>query len=169
MSRSLSLSARAAAWLTIASLAVAVQLSGCAKPKFIPRTKVVDTKLNREVLRVVEDYRRAMERRDAAGVLALVHRTYQDRGGTAEGADDLDYERLRTMLTSRFKRATRIRFFIEYQDVRAGSREAMVDAWIDATFVYEQPEMRPKWRRFTDYNRFKLLKEGKIWRFVSGL
>ena len=49
------------------------------------------------------------------------------------------------------------------------NRKANANDLIDATFVYEQPEMRPKWRRFTDYNRFKLLKEGKTWRFISGL
>ena len=143
--------------------------AGCAKPKLIPRTKIPDTEANREVLRVVEDYRRAMEGRDAAAVLALVHPTYSDRCGTPEGDDDLDYAEMKKILASRLKRATRIRFFIEYQAVTARGRDALVDVWIDATFVYEHADLTPKWRRFTDYNRFKLLKDGRTWRFVAGL
>ena len=150
-------------------LAGLMVFGGCQKNKMIPNTKLRDTKLNREVLRVVETYRRAMEKRDAARVLALVHPTYQDNSGTPEASDDLDYRGVRDLLAGRFKRATRVRFRIEYQRLETKGREAAVDTWIDATFVYEQPDSPPRWRRFTDYNRFRLLKDGRTWRFIGGL
>lgn len=152
-----------------ALMVLAAGLGGCAKPKLIPNTQVLDTATNREVLEVVENYRRAMERLDAVGVLALVHPTYQDTAGTPQASDDIDYSRLREFLTSRFKRTTRIRYRIEYQDVRLNGTQAEVDSYIDATFVYQEPNANAKWRRLTDYNRFTLHKDGALWRFVSGL
>ena len=150
-------------------LAVVTLAFGCAKPKLIPNTKVRDTELNRAILQVVEKYRRAMEKLDAAGVLALTHPTYQDHAGTPQADDDIDYNGLRKLLATRFKRTTKVRYHIEYQAVDVKGREAQVDTYIDATFEYREPSASPRWRRLTDYNRFHLLKDGETWRFVSGL
>ena len=142
---------------------------GCAKPDLIPQTKIKDTPQNREIIQVVDAYRRAMESLDAAGILTLTHPTYQDHSGTPEGSDDVDYEGLKKLLVTRFKRATKIRYRIEYQAIRIKGQDAEVDAYVDATFVYEASSGPPRWRRLTDHNRFHLLKEGDRWRFVSGL
>lgn len=144
-------------------------LGGCAKPAYIPNTRIIDTPVNREVLEVVDKYRRAMERLEAAEVLTLVHPTYQDNSGTSEGDDDVDYDGIKDLLATRFKKTTKIRYRIEYQEVVVKGRQAHVDAYIDATFVYDEPSANPRWRRLTDHNRFQLIKDGKHWRFVSGL
>jgi len=157
-------------WIkSAAHLVLALALVACAKPKLIPNTKVRDTKLNRDVLGVVEKYRRAMERLDRVGVLALVHPTYQDHSGTPQADDDIDYNGLKKLLGSRFRNTTKIRYRIEYQEVRVQRNEAEVDTYIDATFVYREPSANQRWKRLTDYNRFRLLKEGSGWRFVGGL
>jgi hypothetical protein len=148
---------------------VGLVLAGCAKPSLIPNTKVRDTATNRELIKVVESYRRAMESRNAAGVLELVHPTYQDNAGTPEGSDDVDFEGMKRLLTTRFKRTTKIRYRIEYHDVHTRGRDAQVDTYIDATFQYEPRGSPPRWRRLTDYNRFRLLRDGDHWRFVGGL
>jgi len=146
-----------------------VALSGCAQQKLIPNTKVQDSPINREILTVVERYRQAVERQDAASVLALVHPSYQDYAGTPQSNDDIDYNGLRKILTNRFKQASRIRYRIEYQEVRGAGETAQVDTYIDATFIYEEPNANPRWRRLTDYNQFRLMKNGLTWRFVGGL
>lgn len=161
-------------WLTLTRGLLAVTLlsaalGSCAKQKLIPNTKVPDSKLNREILQVVEKYRRSMEQLDPAGVLMLVHPTYQDHAGTAEGHDDIDYASLKDLLRTRFKKTTKVRYRIEYRRVHFKGRQAEVDAYIDATFVYKEPLANPRWRRLTDFNRFRLLKEGSSWRFISGL
>ena len=150
------------------ALALGLLLGGCAKPGLIPNTRVKDTPENREILKTVELYRQALENRDPAAVLALVQPTYLDNAGTPEGSDDVDFEGLKRVLSTRFKRAKQIRYRIEYQAVRVLGREAEIDAYVDATFVYEPDTGPPRWRRLSDYNRFRLLKDGQ-WRFVSGL
>jgi hypothetical protein len=142
---------------------------GCVKEKLIPETKIPDTTLNREILGVIERYRLAMESLDAAAVLSLVHQAYQDTSGTPEGNDDLDYNGLKNVLITRFKNTTKIRYRIEYQYLRIKGQEAEVDAYIDATFAYEDPKANPRWRRLTDFNRFHLVKEGNRWLFTTGL
>jgi len=154
-------------WLVAAGLGLAG--TGCSKQKLIPNTKVIDTKLNRDILRVVEKYRKAVGKKDKIAILALVHPTYQDHGGTPEGGDDIDFTGLKKLLASRFKMTTKIRMRIEYQAVIIKGREANVDTYIDATFVYDQPGSNPRWRRLTDFNRFRLIKEKNRWQFLSGL
>ena len=157
-------------WLIGATLLLGLTaLTGCNKQKLIPNTKVADTKLNREVLRVVEKYRRAAVKRDAARILALVHPSYQDHSGTAKSDDDLDFEGLKKFLSSHYRTTTKIRMRIEYQRVEVKGREAKVDTWIDATFVYQQPDGSPYYKRVADAQRFKLVKDNTTWRFISGL
>ncbi len=161
---------RAIKWTDFLYVGLALTIvHGCAKPDLIPQTKIKDTPQHREILQVVESYRRAMESLDPAGILTLAHPTYQDHSGTPEGSDDVDYEGLKKLLATRFKRATKIRYRIEYQELRIKGQDAEVDAYVDATFVYEAPNSPPRWRRLTDHNRFRLLKEGNRWRFLSGL
>jgi hypothetical protein len=155
--------------LSLVALLATLAGAGCSKQKLIPNTKVQDTEINREILRVVEKYRRAVAKRDKIAILALVHKTYQDHGGTPEGGDDIDYNGLKVLLSKRFSRASKIRMRIEYRSVGIKGREARVDSYIDATFVYDQPGANPRWRRLTDFNRFRLIKDQKRWQFISGL
>lgn len=148
---------------------VALMAGGCAKPSLIPNTKVPDSPLNREILKVVEQYRRAMEKLDGATVLSLTHPNYLDRAGTPEGNDDADYGELKKFLANQFKRTKKVRYTIEYQRLIITGKEAKVDTYIDATFFYEPRKANPRWRRFTDHNRFTLLKDDGRWQFISGL
>jgi len=149
--------------------AVAVGPAGCVKPKLIPNTKVLDTPVNREILRVMEKYRLAVMRGDAAAVLALVHPTYLDNAGTPGGSDDIDFAGLKKLLRTRYRNTDKIHLRIEYLAVRTRGRQAQVDTWVDATFVYMKPGMKPRWQRHTDANRFRLINDNGSWRFISGL
>ena len=150
-------------------VAAALAVAGCSQTRLIPNTKIEDTVTNREVLKVVEAYRRAMEHRDAAKILTLAHPSYRDESGTPEPVDDIDYGGLRKLLSSRFKLVQRIRYRIDYQSLEIRGREVHVDTWIDATFVYNHPGAKPRYQRYTDYHRYRLLRDAKVWRFIGGL
>lgn len=156
-------------WIALSGLlALLVGGSACDKQKLIPKTKIPDTKVNRELISTIVQYRDAMVRRDAAKILTLAHPSYQDMGGR-KAEEEIDFERLKTILATRFKRASRVRYRIEFQRVEVRGREAQVDAWIDGTFVYEQPGHRPHYKRLADYNRYRLLNEDGKWLFLSGI
>ncbi|MCK5798217.1 MAG: hypothetical protein KAI47_13580 [Deltaproteobacteria bacterium] len=157
-------------WLASLFLASVFLLpTACDRQKLIPNSKIPDTKGNRELLKVIVVYRDAMVHKDAAKILTLVDPRYEDNGGTSEPEDDVDYERLKKLLVGRFKHATRIHYRIEFQRVEVKGREAFIDTWIDATFVYKLPNYRPHYKRFADYNRYRLLRQDGQWRFLSGL
>ena len=84
-------------------------------------------------------------------------------------ADDLVQE-AEALLGTKLKNTKKIRYRIEYREVKVKGNEALVDTYVDATFVYDHPEANPRWRRLTDFNRFRLLqdKEG-LWRLTGGL
>ena len=155
--------------LAMSVLALVYLCPGCAKPKLIPNTKLKDTEVNREVLKAVMTYQRAMESRSAAAVLSVVHPLYQDNAGTPEGSDDRDYEGIKKLLATHFQNTTKIRYRIEFLDIGVNGREAEVFVYIDATFVFEPQEAPPRWRRMADHHRFKLINDGGRWLFISGL
>lgn len=155
--------------LAMSLLALGLLGAGCVKPKLIPNTKIKDTEVNRDMLKVVIAYQQAMESRNAAGVLTMVHPLYQDNAGTPEGSDDRDYDGIKKLLATHFQNTTKIRYRIEFLDVKVTGREAEVYVYIDATFVFEPPDAMPRWRRMADHHRYRLLKDGGRWLFISGL
>ena len=91
-------------WLgALALISAAVWVGGCNEPVYIPQTKIPDTPLNRELLKTMEKYRIAVEDKDSAAVLALAHPTYGDENGSPDPSDDIDYEELKKLLSTRFQ------------------------------------------------------------------
>ena len=71
------------------ALAAALALAACVPPR-IPGTEIEDTSENRAVYEVIREYGAAMQRKDAAAVLALVSADYFDDAGTPDPSDDLE-------------------------------------------------------------------------------
>jgi hypothetical protein len=149
-----------------ASLAL---LAACASTaSTIPGTKVPDTDENRDIIRAVERYRLAVERKDAPALVAMASKTYWEDSGTPTGADDYGYDGLREVLLSRFQRADSIRYSMKYMGIKRKGGRAMVDVLIDASFSIqtarglERHDMR-------DQNQLVLEHDGQRWVFVSGM
>lgn len=158
-------------------LGSALASGGCKDAPTIPGTEIPDTDENREILRVVERYRTAFVRRDAAGVLATAHPTYYDEAGTDDPADDVQYEELGPMLRSRMAQVESIRFTIDYLEINVVDDRAVVKVWIDASFRLapimddESGEVRveSEHSRKQDHAMFELIRDGSTWRITRGL
>jgi hypothetical protein len=163
--------------LLCSALAVLVPATGCKDVPTIPGTEIPDTDENREILRVLERYRTAFVRRDAAGVLATAHPTYYDTAGTDDPDDDIEYEQLGPMLRERMAQLDSIRFTIDYLEINVVDDRAVVKVWIDASFRLtpiidtESGEIRveAEHSRKQDHSMFELLREGSAWRITKGL
>src|SRR5215468_7320860 len=94
-----------------------VSATGCTNLALIPGTRVVDTKINREIIEVCEKYRRAMEERDAPTLLAMAHPNYYEDSGTPKGDDDYGYDGLKEVLSRRLAALRTLRYNNEYQHV----------------------------------------------------
>ncbi len=156
---------------------LAVSAVACKDAPTIPGTEIPDTDENREILRVLERYRTAFVRRDAAGVLATAHPTYYDTAGTDDPSDDVVYDALGPILRDRLSQVESIRFTIDYLEVNIVDDRAVVKAWLDASFRLSpivdadsgSTRVESQHARKQDHVMFELLRDGASWRITRGL
>jgi hypothetical protein len=151
-------------------LAIGLGLAGCAaKASYIPGTRVDSSAENQALIDRVEDYRMAVERKDATALVMMASKRYWEDAGTQGGADDYGYQGLQEILTGRFQQVDAIRYSMKYLNVARRGDRAYVDVLIDASFTVKDArgqEMRADMR---DQNQFILEWDGKQWLFVSGM
>ncbi len=145
-----------------------VVASGCAQILTIPGTTVADTKPNRELIEVVEKYRRAMEERDAGVLLSMAHPRYYEDSGTPKGDDDYGYEGLKMVIASRLAALRSLRYNVEYRNVEIHANHAKVDIRYDASFQIAT-DMGDRWERKQNDKRLDLEFDGKRWLFTAGM
>lgn len=154
--------------MKLRSLLIVCSVSACASSSHtIQGTKVADSDENRRILGAVEQYRLAVERKDAEALLAMASPKYWDDSGTAGGTDDFGYQGLRDVLASRFQRAEDIRYSLHYMHVRRVGNRALVDVLIDASYAIEGSKAGRLDMR--DQNEMVLEYDGRRWLFLSGM
>src|SRR5215475_9750689 len=136
--------------------------------RYVPGTRVLDTEENRRLIGAIEQYRLAMERRDAGALLAMASKNYWEDGGTPTGADDYGYDGLREVLATRFSRAETIRYNLRYMGVRRDQNRAYVEVLIDASYTISTSG-GPVRQEMRDQNQLVLEYDGRRWLFVSGM
>lgn len=159
------------------SALLVVALVGCAaKVAYVPGTRIPYSDNNKGVLDAVEEYRLAVERGDADGLMLMAHKQYWEDSGTPTGSDDYGYEGLRNVLLTRLQKASDVRYSMRYMDVRqscskdlhAGCRAA-VDVMIDASYTITDVLGKPKRPDKRDQNELVLEYDGHRWLFISGM
>lgn len=144
-------------------------LGGCAKPKLIRGTQIPDTKRNREVLQVIERYRRAMESVNISALMTLAHPHYYEHSGTPTGGDDYGYKGLLRVIRKRMAQVVAIRCSLKYMRIHwPADTQAEVELYISASFQLKTAEGE-RWYRKTDYNKMVLVHERGRWQFLRGL
>jgi hypothetical protein len=143
---------------------------GCAHRDMIPGTTVIDTEVNREILKTVEDYRQSIEARDVDRLLMLASENYFEDGGTPRTDDDYHYDGLKTVLTTRLSRVRSIRYAIEYRNIRMlPNNKAEVEVHLNGSFEL-MSESGERYRNVDDFHHFILERNGKNrWKFLSGM
>ncbi len=150
------------------SLALSLAAVGCAT-RYIPNTDVVDNEHNRDIVRFCEQYRKAVERKDAEALLALASPRYYEDGGNVDPADDLDYEGLREWLEGRFQQTKAIRYEIRYRRIQAADA-GRIYVLYTYTSSYKVPGIKQdEWRHTVAENRLELEHDGKAYKIVAGM
>ncbi|HVP68246.1 MAG TPA: nuclear transport factor 2 family protein [Anaeromyxobacteraceae bacterium] len=149
-----------------AALLASLALAGCAKK--IPNTDIDDSPENRQVIAVVDDYRKAFDARDVQGVMALVSKSYYDDAGTSDPTDDVDYRLLQQVLTETFQKLPDLKLEVGVTDIKIKGDTANVEMFYDARYRVATPRREiPK--RDSDVQRLVLRREGDKWKIVTGL
>lgn len=174
MPRSALRSARSLLSLIVASAALLglTLASGCATAPVIPGTSVTDNATNREIIEVCEQYRHAMEERDADTLIQLASPDYFEDSATPKAEDDYGYEGLKQVLVKRLAALKSLRYNIRYLQVEvqgSGDRKrALVDIRYDASFQLAT-EMGDRWERKQSDKQFSLEWNGQRWLFLGGM
>jgi hypothetical protein len=148
-------------------LLVAVAAVACA-PSLIPGTQVEDTRENRAVYQVIQTYREAMDRRDAAAVLALVAPEYFDTGGTPAPEDDVNRALLEERLPQDLAHVDAVKLDLGVRKIDVKGDRAEVEIFYDGWYRVKTPTGTVP-RRDSDVHRMRLRKAEGRWLFTSGL
>ncbi|MBN2724577.1 MAG: hypothetical protein JXR95_10950 [Deltaproteobacteria bacterium] len=140
----------------------------CSNPKYIRGTKIPDNTPNREVIEVVEKYRRAMMKKDVAELIAMAHPEYYQAAVTNEDVP-YDYDGLKKKLVSRFKQTKNIRFDLQYRKINwKDSSNADVEIFIDSSYMLKIGK-EEQWKKKSDYWKIDLKKHKGRWLIIGGM
>lgn len=144
--------------------------AGCTT-RYIGNTQVEDTDENRAVLRVIEQYRRAVEDRDVQRILDLTSDNFfEDPGTPGDPSDDYDKRGLRKKLEASFAKVEDQHLRIDVRKLTEQEEEGRVAVEYRFDFRYKLALPSAEgWREHMDVNRVVLVEEGGAWRFLSGL
>ena len=169
------------ALITIVMTTLGLSMTACAsKPHPIVGTKIPDNEINRGIIQAVEEYRVAMEKRDAAGLLLMASKKYWEDGGTPTGGDDYGYEGLREVLKTRLSKVSDVRYSMRYMAVARRCKSgtdtdtnedcrAYVDVLLDASYTVKDARGVDKRPDKRDQNQLVMEWENGKWLFISGM
>ena len=142
---------------------IVVAAAGCG-PHRIPGTDLEDTGDTRAIIDTIARYNSALEARDANAILALVDPEFRDNAGTLSPEDDIDIERLRTVLPKRLAKLLDVAVRIEIKTIDVkGDRAQAVYTWVS------QFKLNGKPRTESDIKRMELRRRADGWKIVSGI
>jgi len=138
-------------------------LVGCG-PHHIPGTDLEDTGDTRAIIDTITRYNSALEARDANGILALVDPEFRDTAGTLTPEDDIDIQRLRTVLPQRLAKLQDVAVRIEIKaiDVK-GDRATAIYTWVSQFKLNGKPMTE------SDIKKMDLRRGPEGWRILSGI
>ena len=141
--------------------------AGCAAHR-IAGTQIPDNDDTRAIVAVIDAYRQAAERRDAAGVLAVASSRYFDDAGTPDPGDDLDRGGLERRLGEDYARITAMRLDIAVRRIEVEGERASAFVFYDAYYriTTKGGEIA---KQASDLHRMRLVKEKGSWKLASGL
>jgi hypothetical protein len=142
---------------------IVVAAAGCG-PHRIPGTDLEDTGDTRAIIDTIARYNSALEARDANAILALVDPEFRDNAGTLSPEDDIDIERLRTVLPKRLAKLQDVAVRIEIKTIDVkGDRAQAVYTWVS------QFKLNGKAMTESDIKRMDLRRTAEGWKILSGI
>ncbi len=151
------------------ALLLAAAAAACA-PKLLPGTDVAETRETRAIYDVIQQWVKAMNDRNAPGVLALVAPDYYDDAGTPDPADDMDRAKLERTLAEDFARVegSKLGVTIRHIDVDDAAGTAVAELYYDSYYRVQTPSGTIP-RRDSDVYRLRLKKVAGAWKISGGL
>jgi len=116
----------------------------------------------------VRAYAEALQKKDAAAVLALVAPDFYDTAGTPGPEDDLDRAGLERTLAADLARIDSLRVDVGVKRIEVNGDQAFAELFYETYFRVATPN-GPVPRRESDLHLMKLRRVGTAWLITSGL
>jgi uncharacterized protein (TIGR02246 family) len=152
------------------TLTLALAAAVACAPKLLPGTDVTETPDTRAIYDLVQHWVKAMNDRNAAGVLALVAPDYYDDAGTPDPADDMDRSKIEKALAEDFARVEgqKLGVTIRRIDVDGPAGTATAELYYDSYYRVRTPTGEIP-RRDSDVYRLRLKRIDGAWKIAGGL
>lgn len=148
-------------------LVAVVVLSACAH-HMIPGTDIEDTSDDRAILQVMEEYKSALEARDAKGILRLLAPDFHDNAGTPDDPDDdLTPQNIATKLPERLARVESLSVSINVRKITVDHDVA--EAIYRFSSSYRMPKLTSKPQNDSDLERMTFRRVDGQWKITSGI
>lgn len=155
--------------LILAASALPVS-TACSREKFIPGTRIPETRGNREIIEVVEKYRRAITNKEIGTLVSMAHPDYFEHSGSHKAEHHYGYDGLKKVLAARLKQLRTLRYNIKYRRINwLSDKKVEVQIYIDASFQLAVAGDTDTWERFTHHNKIVLVKDNDRWLFLRGM
>ncbi len=176
--------------MTLLLVLVWLPLAGGCANKRIKGTQIEDNSKTREIIRVVESYRRSVENRDIDMLTALASPNYFEKNGDNNSRNNYDYNGLLEFLQSEyFRRISSIKLTIVYRTIEFSEDENVVKVRYNFTLNFKMPPPRfeekmvtegaePRmednfdkeiWYAKNDSNQMVLEKMDEKWYIIKGM
>ncbi len=154
----------------ILGLVAVLMLSVACGPSYIKGTEITDTPENREIVDLVENYRLAIEGRDATMLAQIVARSYFENASTTSVTeDDYGYEQLlKEVLPVLRDNIKKVIYKVAVEKVQKKGTQASVFVNWELTCQYVEGGVEG-WSTAKDRNRIDLVMEDGRWKIASGL
>jgi hypothetical protein len=138
----------------------------CSTP--IKGHKINDSKLNREVVALMEAYRGAMEARDAERVLSYVAEDYFEDQGNTKSDDDYGRKGLKKRLDESFAQTGALHMRLKLLEVLSNDSGIAARMSFEVRYRFDLPS-GSRWERHKDVNEVLLVRRGNNLKIKSGL
>ncbi len=135
----------------------------------IPGTDLEDNEDTRAILQVMEQYRAAVEARDAPGVLRLVSESFKDDGGTAHPEDRMDYADLQKKLPVQLAKLDEVKLDLNVRKIEIQSANNTASAVYTYNLSFRMPRLNNKPQSESEIKKMWFKRDKGGWKIASGI
>jgi ketosteroid isomerase-like protein len=149
------------------SLCLAV-LVACGSRR-IPGTEIDDNDDTRAILKVMEQYRAALEARDAQGVLGLISESFKDDGGSSKAEDRMDFATLQKKLPTELAKLDDVKLELNVRKIEIYSSTSTASAVYTYNLSFRMPRLNNKPQSETEIKQMWFKRDKGQWKIASGI
>jgi ketosteroid isomerase-like protein len=135
----------------------------------IPGTEIEDNDDTRAILKVMEQYRSAVEARDAEGVLRLLAVGFKDEGGTSRPEDRMDYGELQKKLPGELAKLEDVKLELNIRKIEIYRENSTASAVYTYNLTFRIPRLSSKPKSESEIKQMWFKRDKGQWKIASGI